>query len=800
MTPTFPRVRRAAGLLAVVIGLLALPGSALAAHTAYLDAVSPTQPGCQVKGLWGIPANVGGGLPTNVYFYTVTAVTAAGETNPCGAQPVSIANPPNNGALLQWNATPGALAYKVYRAAGNPPVNQGALQATPAVTTFPPSALCVLAQGQRCRFVDGGQYAPDGTAPPATPAAAPQSGGHPDLTITQRVDYGGANNNSPAADPATDDPFPNDPNGQPATLKTDVFHFPAGLLANPLATRDQQGVVTRCPLTGPNSLLGDPNRYGSDDPAEDTCPRASLVGTIQSVSRTPSGYSLTQGDIYNGATKGSEAARLFIALRPVCSAGSPVAPGSATCTAGLGASNREVEKQFLAGVSTIVRRGDGIYAVDVATVEAESDHELAPALNVLAPNPNNNNRYARVGQIPIQVRQIRQSLFGSADQASASTADDVPFVYLPTACGDHVMTADKTTHASSTVSTASRTFTTTECDKLPFAPTLDVSAGGKGLTAKGAHPAFTATIRQANGEAATKSAQVTLPKSLTANIAGLTTQCTEQQLGANQCPAASIIGQARAVSPLAPGPLTGPVVAVEQAGDLPKLVVLLTGPLSVRLDATIQLDASTPGVIRIVNRFGSIPDLPLSEFTLGLKGGTGGILTNASDLCSGGGKVDAVFTGHNAKVATIAPELGVTREDCPKTKITAKATLRRVKSGSPTMTLSISRIGAPAGERITGVRIRLPNGLAGRSAKKTRVTVSRTLSRSAYKLSRGALRITNVGTGGAQTVKATFRKGSLKAGSKLRRKGRKQTLTFKVRVTDASNRVYNLNVRVKPKS
>ena len=114
-----------------------------------------------------------------------------------------------------------------------------------------------------------------------------RAGAHSDLRFVETVDYGGANPNSSPFD-LTDDPFTFDPvnNGANEALRTDMFRFPAGLIANPLA-------APPCALTsanpGDDSLLGDADAHGTQDADEDTCSQASFLGTVETVTRVPAG-------------------------------------------------------------------------------------------------------------------------------------------------------------------------------------------------------------------------------------------------------------------------------------------------------------------------------------------------------------------------------------------------------------------------------------------------------------------------------------------------------------------------------
>ena len=66
-----------------------------------------------------------------------------------------------------------------------------------------------------------------------------------------------------------------------------------------------------------------------------------------------------------------------------------------------------------------------------------------------------------------------------------------------------------------------------------------------------AHPALTATLTQdPDGESNIRRVAVTLPASVPLDLKHIRTVCTRAQFASDQCPARSIYGYARAVTPL----------------------------------------------------------------------------------------------------------------------------------------------------------------------------------------------------------------------------------------------------------
>jgi hypothetical protein len=246
-----------------------------------------------------------------------------------------------------------------------------------------------------------------------------------------------------------------------------------------------------------------------------------------------------------------------------------------------------------------------------------------------------------VGGIPIYVKKIKIDV------------NRPGFLTNPTGCDPRTLTGDFTSENSKTA-TASVELTATNCDKLPFGPKLSMTAIGE--HGRFQHPGLKAVVTQTPGEAAIKRAVVILPETLRPELPTITKSlCTTPQLNANACPAASIVGNAIAYTPLLPEPLTGPVYLVQDPNindPLPKIVVRLAGIASIDLTARNTIQG-----VRTVNTFASIPDVPVTSFELNIKGGKPGILKNFYELCDQPSRADATFTGQNGKVHVTKPLL-----------------------------------------------------------------------------------------------------------------------------------------------
>jgi hypothetical protein len=189
-----------------------------------------------------------------------------------------------------------------------------------------------------------------------------------------------------------------------------------------------------------------------------------------------------------------------------------------------------------------------------------------------------------------------------------------------------------------------------DCGRLAFKPTLFFKL--KGGTHRSDHPAFFSRLRARPGDANIGKAVVALPHSEFLANAHIRTICTRVQFAADECPSGSIYGHAKAVTPLLDQPVEGPLYLRSSNHPLPDLVAKLNGQISATLVGRID---SVNGGIRTT--FDSVPDVPVSEFTLSMAGGEKGLLENSRNLCKGPSRADVLFTGQNGKTEHLRPSM-----------------------------------------------------------------------------------------------------------------------------------------------
>jgi hypothetical protein len=225
------------------------------------------------------------------------------------------------------------------------------------------------------------------------------------------------------------------------------------------------------------------------------------------------------------------------------------------------------------------------------------------------------------------------------------TADRPGFTLAPTNCKAMQISGTARSSAGATAAVASR-FQVGGCASLKFTPKFSASIGGlarskgKGaglfapkangvsLHVKLAYPAGSLG-KQAN----IAKVKVELPKQIPSRLATLQKACTNAQFTANPagCPAASIVGTAKVLTPLLPVPLTGPAYFVSHGGEaFPSLTMVLQG-YGVTIDLVGATFIDKAGITSTT--FNSTPDVPFRSFELTLPQGKFSAVTGNGDLC-----------------------------------------------------------------------------------------------------------------------------------------------------------------------
>ena len=351
---------------------------------------------------------------------------------------------------------------------------------------------------------------------------------------------------------------------------------------------------------------------------------------------TPPGLSATLAGVpYCPESDISAAARpgysgLEEEAHPSCPAASQV--GTATVGAGAGSHPVYVQgKVYLAGpykgaplsLAVITPAVSGPYDLGNAVVRAalHVNPETAQITAVSDPLPH------ILEGIPLRLRSVLLELNRPNFTLNPTNCD--PFAVGTTISGEEGAQANLFSP-----------FQVAGCRALPFAPKLALKLSGS--TKRAGNPALTATLTANPGEANISSTAVTMPPTEIVDNAHINTPCTKVQFAegkvpGEKCPPGSVIGFAKAKTPILEAPLEGPVYLRTHPGaGLPDIVAALNGQIDIDLDGKIDTVAEKvhgERVSRIRTTFQTVPDAPVSSFTLALDGGSKGLLQNNTSLC-----------------------------------------------------------------------------------------------------------------------------------------------------------------------
>jgi hypothetical protein len=238
-----------------------------------------------------------------------------------------------------------------------------------------------------------------------------------------------------------------------------------------------------------------------------------------------------------------------------------------------------------------------------------------------------------------------------------SDIDRPKFVINPTSC-EEMAVRSTVVSATGQVADPSARFQVGGCGELPFRPGLSLRLHGK--TNRGAHPSLRAVLTARPGDANIARLQAALPRSEFLDQGHIKTICTRVQFAANRCPAGSIYGRAKAITPLLDQPLRGLVYLRSSRHLLPDMVVALRGKIDI--NAVGRIDSVRGGGLRTT--FAAIPDAPLTKVVVDMYGGKKGLLVNSRELCRDTSRSRVSLVAHNDKHAELSPPV---RADCTNT-------------------------------------------------------------------------------------------------------------------------------------
>jgi hypothetical protein len=266
------------------------------------------------------------------------------------------------------------------------------------------------------------------------------------------------------------------------------------------------------------------------------------------------------------------------------------------------------------------------------------------------------------------------------------------FLLNPTNCSplatESTLTGLAVLGSSATVTqNVSTPFSVGECGALAFKPSLTAFTGAKTSRANGA--SLEVKISQAAGQGNLKKVVTSLPKQLPARQATFKLACVAATFEANPgaCPSGSRVGSATATTPVLPGTLSGTVYFVSHGGEaFPDLDTVLQG------DGITTILIGHTNVVNsiITTTFESLPDVPVSSFTMKLPTGSNSVLAANGNLCTANLVMPTTIVAQSGP--TVTQKTKITPTNCP-----VQILKHRTSGATAIMTVQL-----PAGGRISG--------------------------------------------------------------------------------------------------
>jgi hypothetical protein len=299
-------------------------------------------------------------------------------------------------------------------------------------------------------------------------------------------------------------------------------------------------------------------------------------------------------------------------LAPLCPPASQI--GTVTTVSGVGSRPLySPGKVFLAGPY----RGSPLsLAVVVPAVSGPYDLGNVVVRNAVDVDPRTARVTTTSDSLPSIVEGIPLRL-----RSVLVTLDKPDFALNPTNCDAAAVDARIIGSEGAVADRATR-FQVANCASLPYGPRLSMKLTG-GVRRRG-HPAIHTTLTTQPGEANSRSVIVTLPKGELLDNAHIANICTRPQFAQDQCPAASVLGTAEAITPLLERPLSGTAyLRSSPEHNLPDIAIDLEGQIDLELVGRVDSFSN-----RLRATFADVPDAPISSFSLNLLGGSKGLVQN----------------------------------------------------------------------------------------------------------------------------------------------------------------------------
>lgn len=434
--------------------------------------------------------------------------------------------------------------------------------------------------------------------------ADPTPGAHSDITITQN--YAGSYSGVPSGVPATtgDD------------LKQWMLDTPAGFYGNPNAVPYNE----RCTLAQaanyiPGGVAPGQPPFNSADP----CPATAQVGTA----------TLTLGVDANGATGGVLTGKMYIVQSAVGVQDLPTTlftVFTSTIPSGPAAGQQATASTSRTQVAPVTSGPEGDYRLRSVSEGPINRPDLSAALGQPA-----GTTLGHIKQIVFNLKGILSN--GNAFQTNPSRCGDWKSTLYASSYGTPGGTANQTTTVSGTAANGGDSSagpylsidagTTNVSCALPR-PSLTASPSAT-LTsnARGANPGLNVSVDNSNADNHDRAQKLvtTLPASVSVNVNALNNICSDADLQADNCPAASQVGTANIKAPMLTLPQTGRVYMTKgSTPGLPYLSIWVDGAIKFRIDVTTRFVGAAFNEIETT--FDNLPQLAFDKFDVNINGGS----------------------------------------------------------------------------------------------------------------------------------------------------------------------------------
>jgi hypothetical protein len=220
------------------------------------------------------------------------------------------------------------------------------------------------------------------------------------------------------------------------------------------------------------------------------------------------------------------------------------------------------------------------------------------------------------------------------------------FIFNPTNCSAQQITGTIAS-AQGAAAQVSSPFAAGGCKNLPFNPGFTVATRKPAAKLDGAE--LVVKVSSPQGQAHIHSIEFAFPKQLPARLKTLQQACLDTTFNVNPaaCPSVSLIGVAKAVTPVLSIPLVGPVYLVSHGGAAFPDVDMVLQAEGVRVEVTGNINVSRHGITSV--DVANAPDAPFSSFEVQTPEGLHSALSTDGSLCAKTLTMPTTIIGQNER-------------------------------------------------------------------------------------------------------------------------------------------------------